>query len=941
MSSVILLKENFKPSKRIENFYDGGSIAMSADGQFLLCEGGSGAEDMEGSDVTLGGARLVNMETGAIVSSLSGDSQAITSLLLRDTAAGPAAEAILASRSLQIRIVDTASGRVVRSFKAHDVPAVTMILDRSNSLLATGFSDGTVRVWDLERGFITHHFRAHRGPVTSLLFVREGSAATSRSVAQAASLKGDLKSGELDGWVLASGGDDGVICLWDLESRALVSSLQSHVSAVSALSVAADGSRLLSASRDKVVCLWDVSLALAEGRARSAGSRAPADVPVGCAADLPSGHILFFTAGDRGTVRVWNANTGACIGESSKDSPNQAFHCAFLSADKRHVIGVTIDRTLLFYSLESPTLARSRQLVGSNDAVIDLAYGGPEEELIVRVYNTRTNNTSLLFGHSDVVLALACHRAGGDLLLTGSKDKTARLWELNAETGEFAPRATLVGHTDAITAVAFGRRSRGFALTASEDRTVKCWDIASGASTAAARYTVIAHAKDINTLAVAPNDRLFATGSQDKQIKVWETETGALSTVFTGHKRGIWSVDFSPTERVLASASGDKTIRIWSLEDGSCLKTLEGHTNSVLRVCFLSAGLQVASAGSDGLVKLWTLRTSECVATMDGHEDRVWALASATEEDGCQLVSGGADAVIQVWDDSTESERQSRREAEEQALMCEQELSNYLHVKDYPKAVNLCIRLGQPRRLYTILSDLANGAAIAGAEDPKQAEADRLSITGSAAIDRLFQSYRGERLAKLISYVREWNTQARFSLIAQRVLNLILRAHSPRFFLDKTKGYHGLSQDTIDALLAYSERHVSRIDRLLTRSFLVDFSLDSMGVYIAENPLPEVTEEEPEADAAAPGAALDRLLDAADSDEEYAGDVPLIAPSLEVDSDDGASSSDDDGEVVFNDGTGVKRQASTSSKTQRPGPGGKRGRPAADKDARKRRSVMA
>ena len=67
-------------------------------------------------------------------------------------------------------------------------------------------------------------------------------------------------------------------------------------------------------------------------------------------------------------------------------------------------------------------------------------------------------------------------------------------------------------------------------LTGSEDRTVKCWDWAPvadpdiAATTAPvklqAKFTVLAHDKDINGLAVSPNDKLFATASQDRTAKV-------------------------------------------------------------------------------------------------------------------------------------------------------------------------------------------------------------------------------------------------------------------------------------------------------------------------------------------------------------------------------------------------------------------------------------
>lgn len=193
-------------------------------------------------------------------------------------------------------------------------------------------------------------------------------------------------------------------------------------------------------------------------------------------------------------------------------------------------------------------------------------------------------------------------------------------------------------------ALARGGDDLKFMFTGSQDRTIKMWDISSVPSQASSSTseplhcksltTHKAHDKDINALDVAPNDRFLVSGSQDRTAKVFEivysvgaggAVRGELKLLGTckGHKRGVWTVRFSRAERVLATGSGDKTVKLWSLDDYSCLKTFEGHTNSVLRVDFMNAGMQLVSAGSDGLAKLWNVREEECVATLDNHEDKV------------------------------------------------------------------------------------------------------------------------------------------------------------------------------------------------------------------------------------------------------------------------------------------------------------------------------
>lgn len=72
--------------------------------------------------------------------------------------------------------------------------------------------------------------------------------------------------------------------------------------------------------------------------------------------------------------------------------------------------------------------------------------------------------------------------------------------------------------------------STDFFYSTSQDTTLKLWTIQPLQSNEAkqndyklmVKSTEVAHQKDINTVAISPNDKLIATGSQDKTIKVNE-----------------------------------------------------------------------------------------------------------------------------------------------------------------------------------------------------------------------------------------------------------------------------------------------------------------------------------------------------------------------------------------------------------------------------------
>lgn len=319
-------------------------------------------------------------------------------------------------------------------------------------------------------------------------------------------------------------------------------------------------------------------------------------------------------------------------------------------------MSVHADQNIIFHSLS--TLSTSRQIVGFNDDIVDtvfLSSDGEESSHIalatnsslVRVYSTSSFDARLLSGHRDMVLCLD-RSPDGRWLVTGSKDRTARIWVPGGPSG-WRCVAVCEGHAEAVGAVVLSKKmesgSGRFLFTASQDRTVKMWDLAgideddldedSEPIKVRSLATLRIAEKDINALDLAPNDRFLVSGSQDKLVKLFEVDftpgsgssssQGAIRHIGTckGHRRGVWTVKFSRNDRIVASGAADRTIKLWSMDDFSCLKTFEGHTNSVLRVDFMTSGQQLVSSSSDGLVKLWNIKSEECAATLDNHEDKV------------------------------------------------------------------------------------------------------------------------------------------------------------------------------------------------------------------------------------------------------------------------------------------------------------------------------
>ncbi|KAK6334079.1 U3 small nucleolar RNA-associated protein 13 [Orbilia brochopaga] len=852
------LKNSFVPTKTIQSFYTGGKCALSADGRIL-------ATTLD-EDVV-----LTHMHTGQELARIEGDTELISTLALTPNAS----HLITCSRSFTMRIytltpsspLASITFSLSRAVKAHDAPVITAAVDPTGTLLATGGSDGLVKIWNIKGGFLADTFRGHGGVVSALSFFAPPDRNAQR-------------------WRLASAADDTKVIVWNLFTRKAVKVLEGHNSVVRGLDWSADGSVLVSGGRDSVFIIWETAGWEARGQVPVMETLETVGflkdgVDVGQGAN--DGQVVY-TAGDKGAVRLWSSRTGKAIPMAKGEQEDEIVDVIY-SSDANILISVHNDQTFLVRAV-APNLPITQRISGHHDEIIDLQYLTPTDSLLALASNSEDiriispgedsfGDIGVLKGHSDIAICLD-KDATGNWLASGGKDNEARLWRIDPtaqdEKERFTCYARFVGHTESIGAVALSRVAPAntsaefpaqpkFMITGSKDSTIKRWEVpkppAPTDETASkvviksskATFTRKAHDKDINFIDVSADDRLFATASQDRTIKVWSTETGETLGICRGHRRGVWSVRFGPSHttastvggegagRLLLSASGDKTVRLWNLADYTCIKTLEGHAGIVLKALWLNDGLQVASAGGEGLVKVWEARMGECVATLDGHEDKVWALAARRDES--VLVTGGGDSVVTFWKDVTEQTREEKARKDEKAVEQEQKLSNLIQAKDYRSAIVLALELNYPYKLLKLLTAVI---------DSPTPEAD--SITGLKSVDAVLAGLNDYHLYLLLCRLRDWNTNSRTAGVAQRVLAVLLRSFPAEKFVSlKVPGVKKSSDDSDDAEGAtkrrkkgermavaeimevverYTERHYARVEELLAESYVVEYTLNQM-----------------------------------------------------------------------------------------------------------------
>lgn len=247
---------------------------------------------------------------------------------------------------------------------------------------------------------------------------------------------------------------------------------------------------------------------------------------------------------------------------------------------------------------------------------------------------------------------------GGTLLASCSSDLTIKLWD---PSDEYKNIRTLPGHDHSVSAIRFvpsgaaGAPSSGNLLvSASRDKTLRIWDVTTGYCV----KTINGHSDWVRDVCPSIDGRWLLSGGNDQTARLWDASNGEVKTTFMGHDNAIECVALAPpssyphlaalaglkkppaassTAEFLATGSRDKTIKIWDGR-GTLIKTLIGHDNWVRALVWHPGGKYLLSCADDKTIRCWDLaQECKCVKTLDdahGHFVSCMRWAPGVSKDG-------------------------------------------------------------------------------------------------------------------------------------------------------------------------------------------------------------------------------------------------------------------------------------------------------------------
>lgn len=362
----------------------------------------------------------------------------------------------------------------------------------------------------------------------------------------------------------------------------------------------------------------------------------------------PDGQYLAATGND-GFLRQWRIADQALLWSQSVFSGEAGYCVAYIDNQKIAVGGS--GGILQVRSVADGSVVQSLVWHSSSSTVMALAVSPDRTQLI----SGDSGGSVALWRISDGVrlqswqahlasLSAVAWSPDGTLLATGTLLGDMRIWERNGSSQWVLKHARNAAHDFGVTGLAFA--SGTLLYSTGYDGKVRRWN----PTTEAFLSEFMAHGDGINGFALHPDNAQLATAGVDRSVRLWNPSTGALQSSLAGHTDIVTGVGFVSNGYVISS-DANGVLRLWQATSGAPQGNPISHNSPILELAIAPSRDQVALGDTEGKITLRLMPTGTVAGSWSAHSTEVTSVAYSA--DGTQLVSGGYDGAVKIWNTAT------------------------------------------------------------------------------------------------------------------------------------------------------------------------------------------------------------------------------------------------------------------------------------------------
>ncbi|KAF9273747.1 hypothetical protein BGZ68_001245 [Mortierella alpina] len=251
-------------------------------------------------------------------------------------------------------------------------------------------------------------------------------------------------------------------------------------------------------------------------------------------------------------------------------------------------------------------------------------------------------------GHTKGVSAIRFIPKSAHLLLSGSMDSKVKLWDVYHDRRVLR---TFLGHSKAVRDVTFNNDGTKF-LSASYDRNMKLWDTETGQCISTFSTKKIPYVVKFNPDEDKQN--VFLAGCSDHKIYQFDTNTGEVIQEYDQHLGPVNSITFVDDNRRFVTTSDDKSLRAWEYDIPVVIKYIaEPDMHSMPAVALSPNQKWLACQSLDNQIFIYGAKDrfrQNRKKLFSGHMVAGYACQPSFSPDGRYLSSGDSEGNLWVWD---------------------------------------------------------------------------------------------------------------------------------------------------------------------------------------------------------------------------------------------------------------------------------------------------